>query len=214
MAPATPAAPAAGSRRTDERYRHVPHAGCRTGSGRACVWWVSAKFRSGCSSAISSTICSWPTPPRRAPVPAVFRASMPRRILLLTASALCLLYSLALIVSFGKNKALANDVIGRVPRHCRGACAQSGRSRISRLAQETRNVAAIARGAHQVQSTGRSLGLPLGPLHWRRSLSRRPQALLRPFPPHAPRPHTGDPGDTTAWVAEHARSNRRIHRAL
>jgi type VI secretion system protein ImpL len=38
------------------------------------------------------------------------RASMPRRILLLTASVLCLMYSLALVISFGKNKALANDV--------------------------------------------------------------------------------------------------------
>jgi type VI secretion system protein ImpL len=38
------------------------------------------------------------------------RASVPRRILLLTAAALCLIYSIALMVSFGKNRALANDV--------------------------------------------------------------------------------------------------------
>jgi type VI secretion system protein ImpL len=38
------------------------------------------------------------------------RASMPRRILLLTASLLCLIYSVCLLVSFGKNRALANNV--------------------------------------------------------------------------------------------------------
>ena len=38
------------------------------------------------------------------------RASMPRRILLLTAAALCLMYSACLLVSFGKNRRLANDV--------------------------------------------------------------------------------------------------------
>ena len=38
------------------------------------------------------------------------RASVPRRILLLTAAALCLIYSAALVVSFGRNRALANGV--------------------------------------------------------------------------------------------------------
>lgn len=38
------------------------------------------------------------------------RASMPRRILLLTAAALCVIYSAALVISFGRNKALANNV--------------------------------------------------------------------------------------------------------
>ncbi len=38
------------------------------------------------------------------------RASMPRRILLTTAAALCLVYSFCLLVSFGKNKKLASDV--------------------------------------------------------------------------------------------------------
>lgn len=38
------------------------------------------------------------------------RASVPRRILLLTAAVLCLIYSSLLLVSFGKNRALANDV--------------------------------------------------------------------------------------------------------
>lgn len=38
------------------------------------------------------------------------RASMPRRILLLTATVLCLLYSILLLVSFGKNRTLANNV--------------------------------------------------------------------------------------------------------
>jgi type VI secretion system protein ImpL len=38
------------------------------------------------------------------------RASMPRRILLLTAAALCLIYSTALVISFGRNRALANGV--------------------------------------------------------------------------------------------------------
>ena len=38
------------------------------------------------------------------------RASVPRRIMLLTAAVLCLLYSTALIISFGRNRALANSV--------------------------------------------------------------------------------------------------------
>jgi type VI secretion system protein ImpL len=38
------------------------------------------------------------------------RASMPRRILLLTAAALCLIYSVGLVVSFGRNRTLANGV--------------------------------------------------------------------------------------------------------
>jgi type VI secretion system protein ImpL len=38
------------------------------------------------------------------------RASMPRRIVLLAAAALCLIYCGCLAVSFGKNRALANDV--------------------------------------------------------------------------------------------------------
>jgi type VI secretion system protein ImpL len=38
------------------------------------------------------------------------RASMPRRILLLTAVALCLMYSACMVGSFGKNRRLANDV--------------------------------------------------------------------------------------------------------
>jgi type VI secretion system protein ImpL len=38
------------------------------------------------------------------------RASVPRRILLLAATALCLLYSMALLISFGHNRTLANNV--------------------------------------------------------------------------------------------------------
>ncbi len=40
------------------------------------------------------------------------RASLPRRVLLGTAAALCLVYSIALAVSFGNNRALENRVIG------------------------------------------------------------------------------------------------------
>lgn len=38
------------------------------------------------------------------------RASMPRRIVLLSATVLCLIYSICLLVSFGKNRELANSV--------------------------------------------------------------------------------------------------------
>ncbi len=55
------------------------------------------------------------------------RASVPRRIMLLTAAMLCLMYSVALILSFGKNKTPWPTTLNRLRKGWRSSLPSSGR---------------------------------------------------------------------------------------
>jgi len=94
---------------------------------------------------------------------------MPRRLLLLTAALLCLMYSACLLVSFGKNRKLANDVkqasqVSPRPRPPAGEAASlDSLKRLETLRQSLQV-------SPNYNRNGAPWGYPLGPLYRRDDL--------------------------------------------